>query len=297
MNVITINTLTKNYGSGRGVFDLSFDVAEGEVFGFLGPNGAGKTTAIRHLMGFLSPDSGACSIGGLSCRNNAAVIQRELGYIPGEPALPDELRGGAFIRFLAAYRGMQDTGRASELCERFELDPSGRIRRMSKGMKQKVAIVCALMHDPRVLILDEPTSGLDPLMQNRFIELMLEERGRGKTILMSSHMFEEVERTCERVGILRNGKLVAVEEIAALKARSNRVYIITLATARAAADFAQTPGLNVQRALDCQVTVRVGDDMQLLTRAMASAPLVSIDAPRQSLEDVFLHFYGKEETL
>ena len=160
-----------------------------------------------------------------------------MGYIPGEPALPDDMRGGEFIRFLAAYRGMRGTGRAGELCERFELDASGRIRRMSKGMKQKVAIVCALMHDPAVLILDEPTSGLDPLMQNRFIDLILEEKQRGKTVLMSSHMFEEVERTCARVGILREGRLAAVEEIGTLKARRSRTYSVTLSTPDAAAAF------------------------------------------------------------
>lgn len=196
MSVIALSHITKDYGGGHGVFDVSFAVEQGEVFGFLGPNGAGKTTTIRQLMGFLAPDSGTCTINGLDCRTQTAAIQKNMGYIPGEPALPDDIRGGEFIRFLAAYRGMRGTGRAGELCERFELDASGRIRRMSKGMKQKVAIVCALMHDPAVLILDEPTSGLDPLMQNRFIDLILEEKQRGKTVLMSSHMFEEVERTC-----------------------------------------------------------------------------------------------------
>lgn len=242
MSVIALSHITKDYGGGHGVFDVSFAVEQGEVFGFLGPNGAGKTTTIRQLMGFLAPDSGTCTINGLDCRTQTAAIQKNMGYIPGEPALPDDMRGGEFIRFLAAYRGMRGTGRAGELCERFELDASGRIRRMSKGMKQKVAIVCALMHDPAVLILDEPTSGLDPLMQNRFIDLILEEKQRGKTVLMSSHMFEEVERTCARVGILREGRLAAVEEIGTLKARRSRTYSVTLSTPDAAAAFAAAPG-------------------------------------------------------
>ena len=165
---------------------------------------------------------------------------------------------------------------------------------MSKGMKQKVAIVCALMHDPAVLILDEPTSGLDPLMQNRFIDLILEEKQRGKTVLMSSHMFEEVERTCARVGILREGRLAAVEEIGTLKARRSRTYSVTLSTPDAAAAFAAAPGPRVQAAQGCTVTVRVRDGMSALTTAMARFPVTSIDAPRQSLEDVFLHYYGKE---
>ena len=294
MSVIALSHITKDYGGGHGVFDVSFAVEQGEVFGFLGPNGAGKTTTIRQLMGFLAPDSGTCTINGLDCRTQTAAIQKNMGYIPGEPALPDDMRGGEFIRFLAAYRGMRGTGRAGELCERFELDASGWIRRMSKGMKQKVAIVCALMHDPAVLILDEPTSGLDPLMQNRFIDLILEEKQRGKTVLMSSHMFEEVERTCARVGILREGRLAAVEEIGALKARRSRTYSVTLSTPDAAAAFAAAPGLRVQAAQGCTVTVRVRDGMSALTTAMARFPVTSIDAPRQSLEDVFLHYYGKE---
>ena len=294
MSVIALSHITKDYGGGHGVFDVSFAVEQGEVFGFLGPNGAGKTTTIRQLMGFLAPDSGTCTINGLDCRTQTAAIQKNMGYIPGEPARPDDMRGGEFIRFLAAYRGMRGTGRAGELCERFELDTSGRIRRMSKGMKQKVAIVCALMHDPAVLILDEPTSGLDPLMQNRFIDLILEEKQRGKTVLMSSHMFEEVERTCARVGILREGRLAAVEEIGTLKARRSRTYSVTLSTPDAAAAFAAAPGLRVQAAQGCTVTVRVRDGMSALTTAMARFPVTSIDAPRQSLEDVFLHYYGKE---
>ena len=292
--MIEVTNLTKKYGDHIAVDHLSFRVEKGQIYGFLGPNGAGKTTTIRQLMGFLAPDSGTCTINGLDCRTQTAAIQKNMGYIPGEPALPDDMRGGEFIRFLAAYRGMRGTGRAGELCERFELDAWGRIRRMSKGMKQKVAIVCALMHDPAVLILDEPTSGLDPLMQNRFIDLILEEKQRGKTVLMSSHMFEEVERTCARVGILWEGRLAAVEEIGTLKARRSRTYSVTLSTPDAAAAFAAAPGLRVQAAQGCTVTVRVRDGMSALTTAMARFPVTSIDAPRQSLEDVFLHYYGKE---
>ena len=216
-----------------------------------------------------------------------------MGYIPGEPALPDDMRGGEFIRFLAAYRGMRGTGRAGELCERFELDASGRIRRMSKGMKQKVAIVCALMHDPAVLILDEPTSGLDPLMQNRFIDLILEEKQRGKTVLMSSHMFEEVERTCDRVGIIRQGRLVAVDEVEALKKAKRRRYTVTLADEAEAAAFA-AEGLRVAGREGCRVTVEVQTDLQAFIAAMGRHRVAGLDAATQSLEDVFLQFYGEE---
>lgn len=292
--VIEICGVTKDYGGGKGVFDLDFAVAEGEVFGFLGPNGAGKTTTIRQLMGFIRPDKGALTIGGLDCRTKTAAIQKTLGYIPGEIALPDDMRGTDFLKFMADYRGIRDTGRVKALCDRFELDPTGSLRRMSKGMKQKIAIVCALMGDPAVLVFDEPTSGLDPLMQNRFIDLVLEERGRGKTVLMSSHMFEEVERTCTRVGILREGRLAAVEDIEALKARRSRRYIVTLATPAAAAAFAALPGLRADPPEGDRVSVHIKDNMAAFTAAMAASPVTAIDAPGQSLEDVFLHYYGKE---
>ena len=294
MSVIEVKSVTKDYGGGKGVFDISFSLEKGEVFGFLGPNGAGKTTTIRQLMGFIRPQRGRCSILGLDCTSKAAVIQRDLGYIPGEIAFMDDMTGWSFIKFMAAYRGLQSLDRAEELMARFELDPRGKLKKMSKGMKQKIGIVCGFMHDPAVLILDEPTSGLDPLMQNRFVELIREERRRGKTILMSSHMFEEVERTCARVGILREGRLAAVEEIGTLKARRSRTYSVTLSTPDAAAAFAAAPGLRVQAAQGCTVTVRVRDGMSALTAAMARFPVTSIDAPRQSLEDVFLHYYGKE---
>ncbi|MFQ7003440.1 MAG: ABC transporter ATP-binding protein [Ruthenibacterium lactatiformans] len=290
MSVIALSHITKDYGGGHGVFDVSFAVEQGEVFGFLGPNGAGKTTTIRQLMGFLAPDSGTCTINGLDCRTQTAAIQKNMGYIPGEPALPDDIRGGEFIRFLAAYRGMRGTGRAGELCERFELDASGRIRRMSKGMKQKVAIVCALMHDPAVLILDEPTSGLDPLMQNRFIDLILEEKQRGKTVLMSSHMFEEVERTCDRVGILRGGRRGGDRHTEG----ASQPHLFRHAFHRMRGSFCGRARPAGAGCAGCTVTVRVRDGMSALTAAMARFPVTSIDSPRQSLEDVFLHYYGKE---
>ena len=292
MSVIEIEHLTKDYGGGKGVFDLTFSVAEGETFGFLGPNGAGKTTTIRQLMGFIAPQSGRCAIRGLDCRRDAAAIQRELGYIPGEIAFIDEMTGQQFIRFLADYRGLKDLSRAKALMERFELNPKGKLKKMSKGMKQKVGIVCAFMHDPAVLILDEPTSGLDPLMQNRFVELILEERGRGKTILMSSHMFEEVERTCARVGILRQGKLAAVDSVEHLRAAKRRRYAVTLRDEAEAAAFAAEP-VEVESRNGAAVTVAVKEDLQGLIQAMARHDVVGLDAVNQSLEEIFMHYYGE----
>ena len=270
MNAINVENLTRDYGGGKGVFSVSFSVGQGEAFGFLGPNGAGKTTTIRHLMGFIRPKAGNCSINGLDCWAKSAEIQTKLGYIAGEIAFFDEMTGTAFLKFVAKYRGMSGFGRMEELLRRFDLDPKGRIKKMSKGMKQKVGIVAAFMHDPDILVLDEPTSGLDPLMQSRFIDLVEEEKQRGKTILMSSHMFEEVERTCHRVGIIREGKLVAVDSVEALRERHVRPYTVTLDTPELAEAFAKEFGGK--------------RDPQNILRVTVST--------KQSLEEIFMHYYG-----
>ena len=267
MSMIQIDHLTRDYGGGRGVFDLSFQVDKGETFGFLGPNGAGKTTTIRHLMGFLRAASGACAIDGMDCWTDRPRIQAKLGYLPGEISFFGDMTGVEFLRFTASYRGLASTERQRELLERFEFDPRGKIKRMSKGMKQKLGIVTAFMHDPEILILDEPTSGLDPLMQNRFIDLILEEKKRGRTILMSSHLFEEVERTCDRVGIIREGKLVAVDAVDALRQRHVRPYSVTLESEALAQAFAKDFG-GTQKGLTVTLTAR------------------------QSLEELFMHYYG-----
>ena len=257
MGVIEIKHLTRDYGHGKGVFDISFDVNRGEVFGFLGPNGAGKTTTIRHLVGFIKNQSGTCTINGHDCWKESAYINKDLGYIPGEMAFFDDMTGHEFLGFMAKYRGHVDMRRQQELIELFELNPQGKIKKMSKGMKhrghvdmrrqqelielfelnpqgkikkmskgmkQKLGIVSAFMHNPDILILDEPTSGLDPLMQKHFIELIAKEKEKGKTILLSSHIFEEVERTCDRVGIIRQGKMVTVDSVETLR-NGNKVHV------------------------------------------------------------------------
>lgn len=294
MNVCKIQGLTRDYGNGRGVFDLSFAINQGEVFGFLGPNGAGKTTTIRHLMGFLKPQKGYCTIGGKDCWKDRADIQKNLGYIPGEMVFFDDMTGTEFLAFMEKYRGIKSNGRTKELLDRFELDARGKLKKMSKGMKQKVGIVAAFMHDPEVLILDEPTSGLDPLMQNRFIELVLEEKARGKTILMSSHMFEEVERTCNRVAIIKNGRLVALDNVEALKAAQARKYVVTMETEYAATAFAGE-GLRVCEVSHNQVTVIVQNNIKELISVLNRYPVINIVTPNQSLEEIFMQYYGGEK--
>ncbi|MDL2220520.1 ABC transporter ATP-binding protein [Eubacteriales bacterium OttesenSCG-928-N14] len=289
--VIEIQQLTKDYGGHKGVFDISFSVSAGEVFGFLGPNGAGKTTTIRQLMGFIRPDGGSCTIGGMDCWKDAAKIQSRVGYIPGEAAFIDEMRGKEFLAFIGKYRGQYNPGRIDALCERFELDASGKIKKMSKGMKQKVGIVCAFMHDPDILVLDEPSSGLDPLMQNRFIELVLEEKQRGKTVLMSSHIFEEVARTSDRVGIIKQGELVDVQDTHALKSAKRRVYLVTLQDMQAAEAFKQG-GFEITSQNGNQLSVMVEGNVPQFIQRLTQYPVVDLDVATQSLEDLFMHHYG-----
>jgi ABC-2 type transport system ATP-binding protein len=270
MSVIEINNLTRDYGSGKGIFDISFQVNKGEVFGFLGPNGSGKTTTIRHLMGFIRNQSGKCSINGMDCWKERDRIQKSLGYIPGEISYFDDMTGTEFLNFISKYKGIANLDRQRELIARFELDPKGKIKKMSKGMKQKIGIVTAFMDDPEILILDEPSSGLDPLMQNRFIELIAEEKAKGKTILLSSHIFEEVERTCDRIGIIKAGRLVAVDAVDTLRERHMHTYTVSLDTPQEAANFAKDFG---GTAVGVNVTV----------------------ASKQSLENIFMNYYGGDE--
>lgn len=294
MSVININNLTKDYGNNKGIFDLSFKIEKGEAFGFLGPNGAGKTTTIRHLLGFLNPDMGDCTINGLDCRTHSSEIEKTLGYLPGEIAFLDEMKGIDFLKFLAELKGMKDYTKMNELISFFELDPSGRLKKMSKGMKQKIGIVSAFMDNPDVLILDEPTSGLDPLMQSKFVELIDKEKKAGKTILMSSHSFEEVEKTCDRVGIIKNGRLVTIEEVATLKSSQRKQYIINF-TSKGEAERFSKESFDVKEINGRHVTVSITGHISPLIKVLADYEISSFDIKTQSLEDIFMHYYGGDK--
>ena len=212
--LIVVENLTKDYGGGRGIFDISFTVKKGECLGFVGHNGAGKTTLIRSIMGFIKPSSGKVSVCGFDAWESPEKIKKFIGYVPGEIAFPDLGSGTAFIRSQAEFFGIKDLSQAKELVKILQIDLSADLKRMSKGMKQKTALVEALMRNSDILIMDEPSTGLDPLMRLSFIDVIEKERQKGKTILMSSHLFGEVERLCDRVALIHNGK---IEEIAETK--------------------------------------------------------------------------------
>jgi ABC-2 type transport system ATP-binding protein len=291
--MIEIEHLTKSYGPDKGVFDLTFNIEQGETFGYLGPNGAGKTTTIRHLLGFLNTNAGRCSIDGLDCRKQAAEIQHFTGYLPGEIAFFNEMSGIEFLKLMADMRKMSTNTKRAHLIEMLELDCQGKIRKMSKGMKQKLGIVASMMHDPTVLILDEPTSGLDPLMQQRFVSLIQEEKAAGKPILMSSHSFDEIERTCDRIGIIRHGSLVAVENIAVLRASQRKTYLVTFADSDSATTFANQ-GFEIISKSDNLVEVAIQENLSAFLEALPHYPVTSLDTVQLGLEDVFMQYYQKD---
>lgn len=212
-SVISIKNLTKDYGRGRGIFDISFEVPKGSVFGYCGTNGAGKTTTLRHIMGFLKPDKGSVSVLGMDAWKQAQEIKRHVGYLPGEIAFPPVENGSIFLRLQAETIGLKDMSRAERIINALQLDPTANLKRMSKGMKQKTALVAAFMASPEIILLDEPTTGLDPLMRDAFVNIIKEEKARGATILMSNHMFDELEETCDYVGFIKDGHLMDVVDM------------------------------------------------------------------------------------
>lgn len=211
-DMIKVKGLTKDYGDGRGIFGFDFTVKQGEVFGIVGTNGSGKTTTLRHLMGFLKPDSGSCEIMGLDCRKDAKEIMKHVGYVPGEIDFPDVGTGTSFLKIQADFLGVRDKEYINRLVNMFKLDTDASLKRMSKGMKQKTALVAAFMSHPDVLLLDEPSTGLDPLMRDTLIELILAEKERGATVLMSSHIFKELDDTADRVLFIDSGRQIDLVE-------------------------------------------------------------------------------------
>jgi ABC-2 type transport system ATP-binding protein len=294
--MIEVRNLTMKYSSGKGIFDLDFAVKEGEVMGYLGPNGAGKTTTIRVLLGFMYQDRGVAKIDNMDCWKDAPKIQRRLGYIPGEIAFLDGMSGDEFLRFIQNMRGTRNLSRQKELLEMFELNPKGKIKKFSKGMKQKLGIITAFMHNPDVLILDEPTSGLDPLMQNRFTELINSEKANGKTILMSSHMFEEIEKTCDSVLIIKEGRIVKQSSVQALKATQRKAFILKTDEADKLIQMFKATKFEIGNITNDSIEVFVtGDDTDKFIKIISNYKILNLDLKQQTLDDIFMQFYSKEE--
>jgi ABC-2 type transport system ATP-binding protein len=284
--------LTKSYGSRRGIEDVTIAVGAGEVFGFLGPNGAGKTTTIRTLLDLLHPTRGSARIFGLDSRRDSVAIRARLGNLPGDFGYGKQVSGREAVRLLARLRGRADLGRAEALAARFHADLERPLGQLSRGNRQKVGLILATFHEPELLILDEPTSGLDPLMQEEFLALVAEERDRGCAVFLSSHELDEVERVCDRVGIVRSGRLIAVERMADLLGRARRTIRVELADARGLEDVRALAGISDLRVDGTSVSFGFAGEADAMIKALASHHVVDIEAARPSLEDVFLTYYS-----
>lgn len=293
MPTIEIKNMTKDYGNGRGIFDVNLSIEKGEVFGFVGTNGAGKTTVIRHMMGFLQPQTGHCFINGLDSWRDSAETKQYIGYIPGEIHFPDAKTGTEFLKWQAELIGLTDMSYANEIIDKLQLDPTANLKRMSKGMKQKTAIVAAFMADPAILILDEPTTGLDPLMRVEFVNLLNEEKKKGKTIFMSSHMFEEVEHTCDKVALIKDGKLIAVKPTIEVKHNKDKVYKIAFSTSQDYHRFLSEPFTFIETREDQhQITVTVNDqDINPFLRVLKGYSIQFITEIKYTLEKYFKSLY------
>ncbi len=297
-SVIEVGGLTKSYGGKRGIAEVSFDVAEGEVFGFLGPNGAGKTTTIRILMALIRADAGTARIAGLDCWPRSVEIKRLVGYVPGEPALDPNLTGGQILEYFAHLRGGVDREYLQKLIDRFDLDTSRKFRQYSTGNKRKVVLIQAFMHRPKILILDEPTSGLDPLNQQEFDAMVREARGEGRTVFLSSHVLSEVEKTCTRVGIIREGRIARIGGVAELKAIKRYEITIQFAHAVPVETFARLEGVADVENLDNGSAIRLAMQgaADAVIKAAAQYPVVSLTSYEPSLEDIFLRYYEGDGT-
>jgi ABC-2 type transport system ATP-binding protein len=295
MTAIQTEGLTKFYGAERGIEGITIRVERGEVFGFLGPNGAGKTTTIRTLLDLLHPTRGSARIFGLDSHRESVAIRTRLGNLPGDFGYGKGASGREALGLLARLRGVRDLGRAEALARRFRADLDRPLGQLSRGNRQKVGLILALFHGPELLILDEPTSGLDPLMQEEFLALVREERERGCAVFLSSHELDEVERVCDRVGIIRDGRLIAVERVDELLGKTQRRVAVEFAEPVAENELGRVPGVSDVVSEDGRVSFRVAGEVDPVLKAIAHHRVVDLEFAHPTLEEVFLTYYQGEE--
>lgn len=297
MACIDINGLTKDYGHGNGIFDLTLSVEEGECFGLVGINGAGKTTLIRHLMGFLRPESGKALIRGMNCWEDAAKIKQLVGYIPGEIAFPEAKTGELFLKRQMEMLEYSDIRYCNAVCDKLQLDTSAGLKEMSKGMKQKTAIAAAFMRSPDILLLDEPTTGLDPLMREKFIELINEQRALGHTVFMSSHIFEEIEDTCDRVALIKDGRIIAVTAMKDIHHNQEKIFKIEFKEEESYRRFiGRTYRIVDDRPRQLQVSIEIHDSqMRRLMGDLKECNVRFFKEKKRSLEEYFHNAFKEDE--
>lgn len=297
--IIEVNHLTKDYGYGRGVFDVSIKVHKGECYGYLGPNGAGKSTTIRHIMGFSKPQKGEVKIFGVDTFGHTDEILGKVGYLPGEPSIPQGLNGWGFIRMMQGMRKEVNEERLNYLLNLFKLDPSPMVKEMSLGDKRKLAVVAAFMNDPDVLVLDEPTSGLDPLMQQVFIKFVVEEKKRGKTILLSSHIFAEVEATCDNISIIKDGKHVSSFNAEEVKKINTKIYILRFKDKDNMDAYVKRCPFEIIEQVPERLSLTIKfdtKDYQKFIDSVVDVKLRTFAERPYTLQDYFMSFYKEDKT-
>lgn len=293
-STIHIENLTKDYGNNRGIFDINLDIPKGMTFGYVGTNGSGKTTTIRHLMGFIKPNQGKTTINGLDTWTNATELMKHVSYVPGEIAFPSLASGTEFLKLQAEYLGIKDFTYMNELIAKLQLDPSANLKRMSKGMKQKTAIVAALMADKDILILDEPTTGLDPLMREAFLEILREEKAKGKTIFMSSHIFEEIENICDQVAMIKDGHIIDTIDLWNLRHWETKTFDITFSSPSDYQKFTKQwqNFQNLDEKLSIQVTFPV-EKIQQFFKVLKTCSIKNLKEQHITLNQYFNTVYLK----
>ena len=291
VSLIDLDHLSRHYGRRRGISRVSLSVREGELFGFLGPNGAGKTTTIRVMLGFLRPSAGAAKIFGLDCWEGSRVIKRQVGYLPGDLRLPAWMNGSSALSIFGAVRGLELARAGQELAEKFDLDLGVKVREMSRGMRQKLGLILALAHSPRLLVLDEPSSALDPLMQQILHELLRQMAAAGKTVFFSSHSLGEVEQLCDRVAIVREGELIVEESLDALRDRAGHDVTIWWSDGPDAQALTPPPFLKLSRQERSLWQGRLQGGITPLLEFLAGKPLADLSIARPDLESLFRSYY------
>lgn len=292
MNVIEIRNLTKYYGKSRGIVDVSFDVEEGEIFGFIGPNGAGKSTTIRTLLALIYPTSGSARIFGRDCIKDAPQIAMDVGYLPSEVFYYDNMKVIDLLKYSASFYKKDCSGRIKELAEILDLDLNRKIEDLSLGNKKKAGIIQGLLHKPKLIILDEPTSGLDPLMQQKFFDLLREENKRGATILFSSHILSEVQKLCDRVAIIKEGRIIQLEKISTLREDTYKKFRIEL-NASVPKDHFNVEGVNNYNEENQTVSFLFKGNINRVVRKLAEVDVANIFVEEPTLEEIFLHYYER----
>lgn len=291
---IELRNVTKDYGKGRGIFDISFKIPRGCVFGYCGTNGAGKTTTLRHIMGFIKPDKGEVFVNGTDPRKADVSMMRDIGYLPGEIAFPPVENGSAFLKLQADMLGMSDLGEAERYINMLQLDPTANLKRMSKGMKQKTAIVSAFMHKPSIILLDEPTTGLDPLMREAFLSILDEAKQRKATVLMSNHMFDELEEACDYIGFIDKGRLVDMVDVSELHNQPDREYVVVFKDADGyKKGSALKYGIVTEKEKELSIKYRINvADTQTFINALTALDIEIIRENKYTLHRYFMENLG-----